>query len=497
MEHYEQLDGPQFHGPLTSAVSASPEQGNRPGGPATQKTLIKTFIKRFKWYYLFAACMIVALLVVVIVISVYYSIKSETEEVMSCLPSLPRVKLNYDEDPIFVALIVFFWPWSPDMEDTNSPMYEETISKAEYWVTKIFQASFLSSCIRSPAMAMMDLDGNTLVRFDLHVSCDTATEVEINRAYIDGHSFLQRTQDKSCVVSIGENLIIRRFFHTTITPLPPSETPNTICGQSQLYPVPKIVGGRPAKRGQYPWVVKLQISSGLITMKCGGSIWDYNHILTAAHCIDMLPINSSTGRVDTRGIVVIAGEWEHTSVYSYLQQNRSVASARIHRHYYRNIYYMPNDIALLKLAEPLHPTQLVMKVCHPHASTQLPKKGIVAGWGRTREEPARYPEVQQRLEVTVLNQSDCLKLLRLYGFLNPLHKGTICSIDDDLEVKGVCKGDSGGPLFANLGTRGDERYTIFGIVSHGHKCGGYFNAYASVPYYRDWIHETIQFLKHL
>ncbi|XP_025091850.1 uncharacterized protein LOC112562674 isoform X2 [Pomacea canaliculata] len=531
MEHYEQPDVPQFHGPLTSAVSASPEQGNRPGGPATQKTLIKTFIKGFKWYYLFAACMIIALLVVVIVISVYYSTKSDTEENRSCLPSFPRVKLNYDEHADFAALLLFFWPWSSDMEDTKSPMYKETISKAEYWVTKIFQASLLSSCITSRARAMMNLGGNTLVRFDLHVSCDTATEVEINRAYIDGHSFLKRTQDRSCVVSIGENLIIRRFFHTTITPLPPSETPNfnvscppspprdkmdynrdadfealivffwpwspvfkntnspmyeetiskaeywvtkifqtsslsscirsaaqtmsdqggnilvhfklyvscdsaaeveinrayieghlllqrtqdrscvvsigkdihlrqlsntisskdpdypfaindTICGQSQLYPVPKIVGGRPVKRGQYPWVVKVQSSSS----QCGGTIWDYSHILTAAHCIDTLPINDRTGRVDPRGLVVIAGDWEITSVYSYLQQNRSVASARIHTHYYENRSYMANDIALLKLAEPLHPTQLVMKVCHPHASTQLPKKGIVAGWGLTKED---------------------------------------------------------------------------------------------------------------
>ncbi|XP_025091844.1 transmembrane protease serine 11F-like isoform X1 [Pomacea canaliculata] len=650
MEPYERPGVPHFNGPLTSAVSASPEQGNPPGGPATQKTLIKTFIKRFKWYYLFAACIIITLLVVVIVISVYYS-KRNTEENVSCLTSINRVKVDDRQDADFLALIVFFWPWSPDMEDTNSPMYEETISKAEYWVTEIFQASFLSSCIRSAATEMMGLGGNILVRFVLHVSCDTATEievnkayieghlllhrtqdksrvvsiskhiylkklnkkiptsvavppseipgkghadtnvscppspprvkldynqgadfealilffwpwsrdmkntnspmyeetiskaeywvtkifqtsslfscirpaatklidqggnilvhfklyvscdnaaeVEINRAYIEGHLLLQRTQDRSCVVSIGQDIHLQQLSNTISSKDPdyPSKINDTICGQSQMYSVPKIMGGRPVKRGEYPWVVKLLISTDKITL-CGGTIWDYNHILTAAHCIAMLPMDNSTGLVDSQGISVIAGKWE-TLIPSRNEQYRRVKSVRIHKDFKGKIGNIANDIALLKLAKPLHPTQLVMKVCHPDASIQLPNKGIVAGWGRTKVEPKTFPEVQQSVEQTLLNASDCMKLMTLQGYWIHLTDGTLCSVNDELEGKSACMGDSGSPLFANVGTGGDERYTIFGIVSHGMACGRSPTVHTSVPHYLEWIQSTIQMLQHL
>ncbi|PVD32448.1 hypothetical protein C0Q70_07884 [Pomacea canaliculata] len=469
-----------------------------------------------------------------------------TREDEGCISPSPRVRQDLLQDPDFGALLVFFWPWSPDMEDTNSPMYEETISKAEYWVSdKDFpdQFTFLLHqvcCDENDEMhhkcfCSRRLVGNILVILQLSVSCDSAGEIEINRAYIEGHALLQRTQDRSCVVNISKNIYLQRWRkNITITdPVPPSAIPapvaltvkfgclmfrpqlgkftryrsqtpqqtlsDTICGQSQLYPVPKIVGGRPAKRGQYPWVVKLDTEKDNISYSCGGTIWDYNHILTAAHCIEMLQRNSITGLVDPQAITVTAGKWESESNLFPYEQQRSVASARIHTGYYNDNKSIANDIALLKLAEPLHPTQLVMKVCHPHASTQLPKKGIVAGWGQTKDGQTSTPEVQQSVELSLLDQSDCEKHLINYFPNNmpyDLANGSLCAIDDDLEERDSCQGDSGGPLFANLGTGGVDRYTILGIVSYGDGCGKKLKpgVYASVQYYLDWIQNTILFL---
>jgi secreted trypsin-like serine protease len=45
----------------------------------------------------------------------------------------------------------------------------------------------------------------------------------------------------------------------------------------------RIVGGVPAKPGEFPFVAALYKDDAF---GCGGSIIDERHILTAAHCVD-------------------------------------------------------------------------------------------------------------------------------------------------------------------------------------------------------------------
>src|SRR4051812_23613580 len=55
------------------------------------------------------------------------------------------------------------------------------------------------------------------------------------------------------------------------------------CGLSHFKgPAERIVGGRIARDGEFPWTVSVH-SNG--HFKCGGSILDNFHILTAAHCL--------------------------------------------------------------------------------------------------------------------------------------------------------------------------------------------------------------------
>ncbi len=58
------------------------------------------------------------------------------------------------------------------------------------------------------------------------------------------------------------------------------------CGKSSFISGERIIGGRLARNGEFPFVISLQIydsnsSAGL----CGGSIIDKYTILTAAHCV--------------------------------------------------------------------------------------------------------------------------------------------------------------------------------------------------------------------
>lgn len=60
-----------------------------------------------------------------------------------------------------------------------------------------------------------------------------------------------------------------------------------MCGAApQEAGVERIVGGKNADVGEYPWMVLLEIKCGESKKACGGSILTSDTILTAAHCIE-------------------------------------------------------------------------------------------------------------------------------------------------------------------------------------------------------------------
>jgi hypothetical protein len=57
------------------------------------------------------------------------------------------------------------------------------------------------------------------------------------------------------------------------------------CGKSAYVSGERIVGGRTARDGQFPWQISINRFNSMQTSFCGGSIIDKNTILTAAHCV--------------------------------------------------------------------------------------------------------------------------------------------------------------------------------------------------------------------
>jgi len=58
------------------------------------------------------------------------------------------------------------------------------------------------------------------------------------------------------------------------------------CGKSSFFSGERIIGGRLARNGEFPFAISLQIyNSNFSAVLCGGSIIDKYTILTAAHCV--------------------------------------------------------------------------------------------------------------------------------------------------------------------------------------------------------------------
>ncbi|KAJ5380531.1 trypsin-like cysteine/serine peptidase domain-containing protein [Penicillium cataractarum] len=227
-----------------------------------------------------------------------------------------------------------------------------------------------------------------------------------------------------------------------------------------------IVGGTQAANGEFPYQVSVQTSSH----KCGGSIIDNDHILTAAHCVDGL----SAGRLRIR-----AGSNQHAS------GGKLVKVAKVTQHSEFDAKTLKNDIAVLKLASSLDFGPTISAVELPSSVDDVPPVGTrcsVTGWGST----SAGGSPPSNLLVAYVDIVDHEKCVEEYADRSEVDDSMICA-----GVKGggkdACQGDSGGPLVDASSKK------QVGVVSWGFGCGQHNRdgVYASTAAYLDWIQGAV------
>ncbi len=83
-----------------------------------------------------------------------------------------------------------------------------------------------------------------------------------------------------------ENFQLIGSIETLLSKKKMNENKVQTCGKSSFISGERIVGGRLARNGEFPFVISLQIyDSNFSAGLCGGSIIDKYTILTAAHCV--------------------------------------------------------------------------------------------------------------------------------------------------------------------------------------------------------------------
>lgn len=261
------------------------------------------------------------------------------------------------------------------------------------------------------------------------------------------------------------------------------------CGRTRFFSIDRIVNGRPASPGQFPWQVFLRISTRDGDMVCGGSIINERWILTAAHCIS----SEQTGQYSAQAVEVVAGSLIRGGYGDSRRISRNADCAFKHPGWIGVRGSFKNDIALIRLpkSNPLRLTYQkggnINAIClPPRQSPPFDYRGRarVAGWGLTRDRGV-LARTLQYTDINVISDNEC----RRYQYPVNIADSMVCQ---DVDNSAPCQGDSGGPLIIRQG----QQYVQFGLVSFG---PGICNngripntVFTQVSYYLDWIESTIR-----
>ncbi|KAG0435241.1 hypothetical protein HPB47_018606, partial [Ixodes persulcatus] len=169
--------------------------------------------------------------------------------------------------------------------------------------------------------------------------------------------------------------------------------PDPNCGRREVPQSGKIVGGRPARPGEFPWIVSLQSTRKIHF--CGGSIISADIILTAAHCLE---------NVIPRWIRVQAGFINFKNAGPY-KQVRFASEFFFHEDYDPNFN---NDVALIRLSRPFNLEEshgYIGTICIPESSS-MATNILIAGWGQLSYY-GQSPESLMTAEVSVQSSQIC------------------------------------------------------------------------------------------
>ena len=154
---------------------------------------------------------------------------------------------------------------------------------------------------------------------------------------------------------------------------------------------------------------------------------------------------------------------------------------RVMKHSGYSTFNYNNDIALVRLKEPIRFVGKARPVCLPDKSkTFAGVKGVVTGWGAIKE-AGDVSQTLQEVMVPILSNTEC----RASKYPSRRITDNMLCAGYKEGSKDSCQGDSGGPLHVV----NNDTYDIVGVVSWGEGCAqpGYPGVYSRVNRYLTWI----------
>ncbi len=248
--------------------------------------------------------------------------------------------------------------------------------------------------------------------------------------------------------------------------------------------VRQIIHGHPSTAPAHAAIV--QMSYGSRGEICTATLIADTIVLTAAHCVYVKDCrhNWETGRdecqleTDPSLFTFRVG----TAASDAARQTRRATAIHAHAEY--DDEYMPNDIALLRIASPFEGVApipaLPARAGLAWSAADVGQPITYVGFGRTESGTAgERLQVESTVDVVCLGPGYCSDGERWYA-----PPRTICSF---MSNGGTCNGDSGGPA---LLVREGVTY-VAGVTSFGDEDCAFYGCNTSVSSFADWIADYI------
>lgn len=238
-----------------------------------------------------------------------------------------------------------------------------------------------------------------------------------------------------------------------------------------------IVNGTAATRGQFPYYALLKI---VLTDRregfCGGTLINNQWILTAGHCVSIDDVTIDHFEVHLGAL----------NASDITEEGRVIVTTKNgipHPEY--NSRTVENDIALLKLDEPIEFSETIKAVNLTEEASLEPGTVVTAvGFGKLRTSDTSISPTLQYADLKIISRFECALTFPFVYTRDDI----ICTTGDD--NKSTCNGDSGGPLI--LVEDGEPK--LVGGTSFGHIRGcdrGYPSGFSNTYLFLSWIQETI------
>ncbi|XP_043251647.1 chymotrypsin-like protease CTRL-1 isoform X2 [Colletes gigas] len=202
--------------------------------------------------------------------------------------------------------------------------------------------------------------------------------------------------------------------------------------------------------GVYPFVARIGFISttGEIKYPCTGVILNKRTILTTASC-------ALANSDDYKLYSITVGEYNAETDRNCNTQTSNISYVIKHPNYKADTFM--NNIAMLRLKEPIEYTATAQPICLPPDDRYLNRSinSVLVGWGKLAGQTTK-PCQQQSLIMRIMSTNECSSHYG-QGFSVEL-----CAAGNEAP----CSGYSGSPLLFKY----NDTYFLLGILSYGSNC---------------------------
>ncbi|XP_029644037.1 tryptase-2 [Octopus sinensis] len=239
--------------------------------------------------------------------------------------------------------------------------------------------------------------------------------------------------------------------------------------------ISRIVNGESVPHCNFPWIVNLRIlrehNYKDYTQMCGASLIARNKVITAAHCVR----SDKNGKV-FRIEVNLATDNPAKPVYT-IQGLRYKYIKQYHLSRNGMPYY---DIAIIELEHRVTYSKCLRPITLPQRNDVFTGNCWALGWGSNGydQKPSASLKIVQ---LPIVSNSYC-------PWPGLIYEQMCAGVFEPWGVhKGICSGDSGGPLICVK----NDRPVLAGLASFGN-CGMYPGVFTKVSSFVDWIYKNIE-----